>query len=381
MKTLYLVGNGFDIQHGIRTPYSEFRSFLETHHESFLTDFEAMYNIQPLDDTEPWYTEAAQERWKKSVLKDLWQTFEEEMGNPDVEGMHDMASSLAEQMPEEGIKYTLDLHWKEQYGFSSDLQKYVLEWLESIDTSGVCPIKKSFIGNCSDIFINFNYTDVLERVYGVKTVLHLHGGVPSCSAIPPIMGHGNKFIIDYYKRRAQCASEEFVEWEESICSAIAKFCSSLYKDTDAIISRNESFFSSLKDIEQVVSIGLSFGNVDTPYLLRIAEEIKPTSKWIIYYYSEDDKKRLKDVFGILDTVDKSVVLWYNEEKRTGVFLHGEQLSTARYVRCDVGNSQAVHNRKQGNVGRERKGYPSISEWRVLDFENGSTMERPAAGIW
>ena len=37
----------------------------------------------------------------------------------------------------------------------------------------------------------------------------------------------------------------------------------------------------------------------TPYLLRIAEEIKPTSKWIIYYYSEDDKKRLKDVFGIL----------------------------------------------------------------------------------
>lgn len=84
---------------------------------------------------------------------------------------------------------------------------------------------------------------------------------------------------------------------------------------------------------------------------------------------------------LLDTVDKSVVLWYNEEKRTGVFLHGEQLSTARYVRCDVGNSQAVHNRKQGNVGRERKGYPSISEWRVLDFENGSTMERPAAGIW
>lgn len=84
---------------------------------------------------------------------------------------------------------------------------------------------------------------------------------------------------------------------------------------------------------------------------------------------------------ILDTVDKSVVLWYNEEKRTGVFLHGEQLSTARYVRCDVGNSQAVDNRKQGNVGRERKGYPSISEWRVLDFENGSTMERPAAGIW
>ena len=38
MKTLYLVGNGIDIQHGIKTPYSEFRSFLEMHHEPFLTE-------------------------------------------------------------------------------------------------------------------------------------------------------------------------------------------------------------------------------------------------------------------------------------------------------------------------------------------------------
>ena len=89
MKTLYLVGNGFDIQHGIKTSYSEFRNFLEMHHEAFLANFESMYHIQPLDDTEPWYSEAAHERWKKSVLKDLWQAFEEEIGNPDVDGMHE----------------------------------------------------------------------------------------------------------------------------------------------------------------------------------------------------------------------------------------------------------------------------------------------------
>ena len=59
----------------------------------------------------------------------------------------------------------------------------------------------------------------------------------------------------------------------------------------------------------------------------------------------------------LDTVDKSVVLWYNEEKRTGVFLHGEQLSTARYVRCDVGNSQAVHNRETRERGEGTQRIP------------------------
>ena len=59
MATLYMFGNGFDIAHGIHTPYSEFRKFLQREHETFLTKFEEMYNIQPLDDTEPWDTEAA----------------------------------------------------------------------------------------------------------------------------------------------------------------------------------------------------------------------------------------------------------------------------------------------------------------------------------
>lgn len=299
MKTLYLIGNGFDIQHGILTSYSEFRNYLEKHHESFLKDFEAMYHIQPLDDTEPWYSEAAQERWKKSVLKDLWKSFEDEIGHPDVEGMYDIASSLTDGMPTIGIKDTLDNYWRAQYGFSSDLQQYVLEWLESIDTSSVSPIKKSLIKDNTDVFINFNYTDILERVYGVKNVLHLHGGIPSCSEIPPIMGHGNKFIIDFYKEKAKHASEEFIEWEESIYSAVAKFCASLYKDTDAVISMNNAFFSNLQDVEEIVSIGLSFGDVDTPYLTRIAEEVKPISRWKIYYYSHEDNIRLKNVFGIL----------------------------------------------------------------------------------
>ena len=48
MQTLYIFGNGFDIAHGIRTPYAAFREFLKENHESFLTTFESMYNIQPL---------------------------------------------------------------------------------------------------------------------------------------------------------------------------------------------------------------------------------------------------------------------------------------------------------------------------------------------
>lgn len=67
MKTHYLIGNGFDLHHGIKTQYSEFRHFLETHYEKFLTDFEIIYSIEPFDTSEPWCSVADQERWKKSV--------------------------------------------------------------------------------------------------------------------------------------------------------------------------------------------------------------------------------------------------------------------------------------------------------------------------
>lgn len=299
LQTLYIFGNGFDIAHGIRTPYAAFREFLKENHESFLTTFESMYNIQPLDDTEPWYTKEAQERWDKSVINDLWWSFEEKIGHPDVEGMYDSAYSMVDTMPMEGIIDTMNVYWREQYGFVDKLQKYVLEWLQTIDTSQATCKKDSLINNGNDLFMSFNYTDTLEKVYGIKDVLHLHGGIQSCCEIAPIMGHGNKYVIDSYRRKAKAAQEEYVEWYESICNAIADFCESLYKDTDAIISENDDFFSALWDVNQVVCLGLSFGDVDVPYLDRIAYEVRPETKWLVYYHSDEDLKRLKSVFGII----------------------------------------------------------------------------------
>lgn len=160
-----------------------------------------MYNIEPLDDTEPWYTEKAQKQWEESVLKDLWKSFEEEIGNPNVDEMHDMAEALTDGMPEDGVKGTLDAYWREEYGFSRDFQKYVLEWIETVDTSVATVKRKDLVGNKTDLFMSFNYTDTLERVYGINGVLHIHGGVSSCTDTPPIMGHGNKKLIDMYREK------------------------------------------------------------------------------------------------------------------------------------------------------------------------------------
>lgn len=299
MNTLYIFGNGFDLAHGINTRYSAFRSFLVQYHDDFLVKFEDMYNIRRLDDTEPWYNDEIGEIWHKNVIKDLWEKFEDDIGYPNTAEMFDFAVSMSGTMPSQGVSDTFDMYWKEKYSFSNALQKYVLEWLKTIDMS-YCQCKKAdLIDNNSDYFINFNYTDILERVYNIKNVLHIHGGIPECSSVPPVMGHGNKFLIDDNKNKAKQYYEDGIEWAYSIHKAIAKYAESLYKDTDMIISQNENFFSELNDIDQIICLGITFGDVDIPYLERIMREVSPQSKWIVYFYTEEDKKRLKAVFGIL----------------------------------------------------------------------------------
>ena len=42
---LYIIGNGFDREHGLKTSYIHFRNYLEKYAEDFLTAMEHMYNI------------------------------------------------------------------------------------------------------------------------------------------------------------------------------------------------------------------------------------------------------------------------------------------------------------------------------------------------
>ena len=128
------------------------------------------------------------------------------------------------------------------------------------------------------------------------------------------MGHGNKFLIQKNKELAKQSFEEGVEWSYSIYRAIASFAESIYKDTDSIIGRNEHFFSSIENVDEIVTLGLSFGDVDVPYLQRIMCEIKPQTKWYAYYFTLEDKERLKNVFGILGITRNFQVYFLHSDK-------------------------------------------------------------------
>ena len=301
MRTLYIVGNGFDMAHGLDTRYWKFREYLEDKYPDFLYQFENLYNIQAIDDSDPRIKPEDIERWKKSVDNALWSTFEDKMGKPDIEGMMEFSQSILDDMCLDGgnvgIRDTMNQYWREQYGFVTAFQEYVKEWIESVDTSSV-RIKRSDLIGSTDCFITINYTDLLERVYQIEDVFHIHGSVSSVTDIDPIMGHCNKADIEQHKIWGKDADEEYAEGEASIHDAVVDYLTSIYKDTDELIQMNSHFWKGLSDINRVIIIGWSAGEVDRHYLRKIKESISPTAKWTYYWYN---KKAHDDIEEALKT--------------------------------------------------------------------------------
>lgn len=299
-RKLYIIGNGFDLAHGLKTSYWDFRTFLENKHPSFLRKFENLYDIQPLDDTEPSYTLEAQRRWDEEVNYELWSQFENAIGEPNIAEMEDMSECVAGDLGLEtddiGIKDTMDIYWKEEYGFINNMQEYVQEWISQNDLGNIVPQKKELIAANDNKYINFNYTNTLEVVYKIKSVLHIHGGLYPYSDISPILGHCNSDAINLHRQEAGNAEDNFDEANESIHNAIADYLIAVYKDTNKIIDQHKRFFETLKDIKTVVILGWSAGEVDLPYLKKIAESVSETTEWEIYYYDDATLKTLRNAF-------------------------------------------------------------------------------------
>ncbi len=299
MNCLFVLGNGFDRAHNLPTKYWDFRTFLEETHPEFLMEFEPLYNLYPLDPTEYGYSEAAQKRWNDAADEELWKNIEARIAAPNIDEMigfsESVLSGIDVEPADNGIKDTMDAYWENQYGFIAHLQRYVKEWVEQIDLTAVAPKKRLLIENDEDIFLNFNYTKTLEDVYCVEQVTHIHGSIGTNAPYDPIIGHCDKESIKKWRHAAHESLEQFFEGESSIYSAIADYLERTYKDTSFLIWLNSRFFERLNNINHVVVIGWSMGEVDIPYLKKIRDSIRKDAEWTVCYYNEDSRTTLEKV--------------------------------------------------------------------------------------
>lgn len=322
MKRLFIIGNGFDIAHGLPTRYVDFRKFLEKSDFSFFERIFEIYRYSFKRKIHPVTHEVLNLNGNEDEYDLLWKDFEFNMREVNEDLIFDEYEFELEYETEydDQIKENIERDILETfYEIYEHLQSKLDEWISSIDITNLTK-KSSLINNENyDLYLNFNYTRVLEEVYGIEEeICHIHGEV---GKTPLIMGHNNKDKInglkrelDYYRTRNIIVSneneleegmdeyEEYEELEETTnefterikCEELLKYYQETYKAPSYYIEENYSFFESISDVEEILIVGHSLNEIDMPYFEYIFSKVNSDVKWKAYYYLKKDREIFKN---------------------------------------------------------------------------------------
>lgn len=296
MKHLYIIGNGFDIHHRIPSRYKDFKDWLVEN------DRDTYYRVEEIIG----YYELT---W--------WNEFETNLGNP--YGVKRYAEKVAfENQPDYGSDdyrdrdlYVAEYEVERELGdLMASLKNNFQKWASELpEGDGFYSLK---LETKESIFMTFNYSLTLEKLYGISTerVLHIHGSTLDKKSI--VVGHGRDFnsyrndlTDDLPKPPKNLPAIEYEEWYDEAASmysddyptsqakdAAAAAIAVMRKNVLGIIEDNQSFFQSLNEVEHIHVYGFSFAEVDLPYLFEIANKVNIRNvNFEISYYSDEDKNK------------------------------------------------------------------------------------------
>lgn len=264
MSKLHIIGNGFDMWHGLPTSYRHFAEFAQT----LLSDIENYYSLD-FNGINPWHD------------------FENALGAFDPEQLlaeHNEIDVTADDFRPSFV-YGLEDEMTEQANSHVDsIREKFVEWIQQIDVNEAAE-KIDFPGD--SVFISFNYTSTLQSVYGIDSnrILHIHGSVDDHDDL--IFGHGREIHdVPDVDENGDSTRDMFSDALENATYPLH----ALKKPVDEVLARHRQFFENLKDIETVVVIGHSLNEIDHPYFKRI-NDVLPDALWQVIYYSEDESTR------------------------------------------------------------------------------------------
>ena len=269
---LYVIGNGFDIHHGIESKYCDFRKWvLKDDKNSSLV---GLMDIFFSNDREFWGDiEKALGEYNEKTITDFC-----EPDNPD-DFKYDHPSQW-----QDGVEGSIP------WIFGETMDKFrsiYYKWVKSISIKEIEP--DLFMPQNAK-YLSFNYTETLEKYYGipVENVLHIHGSrTNNCDEF--VIGHNNQRDED-----EPLMDEELLFPYQNAYSSVIRIMNEWKKDSQNLIDKYKSFFQSLNNCKGVCVLGLSYSDIDIPYLNEIADTVASDCKWLLYYHTEEDKKRAID---------------------------------------------------------------------------------------
>ncbi|MHA6689313.1 bacteriophage abortive infection AbiH family protein [Devosia sp. A449] len=269
---LFIIGNGFDLHHGVPSSYTAFGEYLaQVDSDTFTTIEEYLF-----------------------VDEDFWYLFEERLATFDSELVIDHAEHFL--MPYGAEDWSDSGHHDYEYeinevadALSRNVRNRFAEWIRSlpIPAPGTVPLVRSVDPEAQ--FLNFNYTPTLQQLYGVPdaNVLHIHG-----SAKDPmshiVLGHGWKA-----EERPHLSNRVDEETDTRVAGGydlIDRYFADTFKPTDEILAGNSSFFAGLGGITDVHVLGHSLAAVDAAYIEKVVRGIHPEANWTISYHRDPSRE-------------------------------------------------------------------------------------------
>lgn len=296
-KTLYIIGNGFDRYHGLSTSYQLFAFFLKARYSDIYDLFTKYYGLPDLDINNI-----------NSYWNPHWAQFESALADLDFESVLDDNTDYIANPGSEDFRdrdwhaYQIEME-RIVNKLTKDLFKAFKEFILRVDFPDTMDGKLLLLEHDS-IFLSFNYTDTLEKYYGIKPsrIVYIHGRAKS-PYDTLILGHGvdpAEFGEDEEKQPEGLSEEELERWQEYMANKydysyssgkdeLMSYFYSSYKSTDEIIKNNLEHFQEFSKVKKIIVLGHSISKVDQPYFKKIIDMLDGKAViWTVTYHSDSE---------------------------------------------------------------------------------------------
>ncbi|KAA0768163.1 MULTISPECIES: bacteriophage abortive infection AbiH family protein [Bacillus cereus group] len=294
LSKLFILGNGFDRAHGLPTSYEHFREYLvKTYPKASGLKPTYDVSIKDMPDGEIGVDNNEAIAFIINTINNVegeeWCNVESSLADLPLE---DYLSDLEDLFDLDVDKeLTRNVHRNEDassamYQVMLKFHDFLVDWVQTIDIKKTSPKEKfeKLIDSENDYFLTFNYTYVLEDIYGADgdNVCHIHGAQYDCAS-DIFFGHGD-------------VRDDFESCHTGATESLQKIHKLLEKDTHEALRRAKYFFDELSSVHEIYSHGFSFSPVDLVYLNRICK-ICNTEKCTWYlsdYESVIEKESFKN---------------------------------------------------------------------------------------
>lgn len=304
MTTLYIIGNGFDMHHGMDTSYISYAKFIKLYYPSTYDLLIEYFGLTDIDQNTKW--------------DPLWARFEEVLGHIYAEDLLEKYSEYSANPASDNFS---DGDWDtiavliedEIDNFLKEMNTSFSQFIENVKYP-ICVFLKKLKINKNAFFLNFNYTHTLEKYYKVnrKNIKYIHNRSRENQKL--ILGHGVK-DPQIFKEKVLpqgLSNEELHEWHENMNDdydfsvekgkwEIESYYKKSLKNTATIIEENLEYFNHLNRLDEIIVIGHSISKVDHDYFHEIIKNIDVTKvNWIVSFYNDSSKEKLENEFNNLE---------------------------------------------------------------------------------